>query len=480
MRTSILAVVALLAATSACDYAVHVADLRPDVGRADAGTLSETPMQGSEVVLFVEGTQILGEWLAYVDLDGDGMDDIVIPDRQSTDMPSRGGGLYVMYGRPLRLGGRVDLATEAVHVVGPAHAAYGNGVIPVRGDFDGDGREDLAVAVGYGDATSGTVHLIWGSTARLSGEPFIEDVATTLAGLPYFEGTSLASLGDLDGDGCDELSIGGESAGVLVVRGSSTRWASAPAQIATRFVTAAPGVVDGVRAADDLDGDGARDVIAVDQAGHFAIFYGPIALTGVHALEDAAATIEVSLNGPLIAVAADLDGDGIHDIAIADPHGGAPALDPHVLAAQVDVFLGTGRRFVGTYLADDAALRLSTGPDDANGVSISAGDANGDGRVDLLVGVPGFDGDGVPALGDAYLVSGPIVGGLLAHAAVHWPGHALPDFAPGVPVSELLGTAVALDGDFDGDGLADALISAPTNDIGARGEHRAYLSYGVR
>jgi len=56
-------VVLLFAATSACDYAVHEADLRPDGGRGDGGTLSETPVRGDEVELFVEGTQILGDSL---------------------------------------------------------------------------------------------------------------------------------------------------------------------------------------------------------------------------------------------------------------------------------------------------------------------------------------------------------------------------------------------------------------------------------
>ncbi len=461
MRKSIALVLAF-AACSACEYSLHVADIRPDTARPDGGSLASTPVAGDDVTLFATGTQVLDSSVLFADLDEDGLDDIVIADRGNSDAygtPFRGGGLYIVYGRAARIGPRFDLDAGAAHIIGPTHEAGGDGLIPVRGDFDGDGHPDLAIAVG-GEGGPGTLHVLYGAGTRLSGTMFIENVATTLTG-PDFFGETLGNVGDLDHDGCDELAVGGANIGAMVLRGSRVRWTSATA--ATVFSGTSYAMA---QSAGDLDADGELDVIVTHEDGNIGVFYGPIALSGTHAAPDATLALGGGGYWPGILAGVDLDQDGYADIA-------APDLDGSVGA--VTIFLGGPRQMVGTYVSGDAPLRLIAEPSTGGMLSISAGDADGDGHRDLLVGVPGTASGDVP-VGRAYRIPGPIVGGELAHAPVVWSGAQLTP--PWGPDGERLGNAVAQDGDFDGDGLADAIIAAPTSAVGAQGEHVVYLSYG--
>ncbi len=132
--------------------------------------------------------------------------------------------------------------------------------------------------------------------------------------------------------------------------------------------------------------------------------------------------------GHAVADAGDVDGDGARDVAIGAPHDGARA-------GRLLVFSGrTGERLLD--VAGEAGELL--------GWSIAGGgDLDGDGRGDLVVGAP-RTGSGA---GRAYAISG--ADGSRLH---RWEGASEQD---------AFGEAVAIPGDWDGDGRADAIVGAP-------------------
>jgi len=157
--------------------------------------------------------------------------------------------------------------------------------------------------------------------------------------------------------------------------------------------------------------------------------------------------------GSSIAVIDDVNGDGIDDILV-----GAPFNDERGNSA------GRATLYSG---ANDTVLRTLYGRSvgDQFGFSVaSAGDVNGDGRGDFIIGAPAFNGSGVDS-GRVYLYSG-------RNGAVlrMWNGRAAGD---------RFGRAVAGPGDVDGDGKPDVLIGAPFADPNGSASGSAYLYSGA-
>ena len=229
-----------------------------------------------------------------------------------------------------------------------------------------------------------------------------------------------------------------------------------------------------VAGAGDLDGDGHDDVLigagTVDghgaDSGAVYVVHGPIA--GAVDLADADAILlgEAAGDGAAVLVRSggDLDADGLADIVVGAPGndaGGADAGAVYVVTAAVS----------GTADVSAVGSRL-TGEDDGDqaGASVSvAGDVNGDGVDDLLVGAPYRDG-GATDTGWVYVVSGPVTGPLdLASAAGHLAGAYPYDQA---------GIAVDGAGDVNGDGYADLIIGAHRADEGGSNAGMAHVVVG--
>jgi hypothetical protein len=229
-----------------------------------------------------------------------------------------------------------------------------------------------------------------------------------------------------------------------------------------------------VAPAGDIDGDGLADVVltalwhdaaAVD-AGAVYLLRGPATpgatLDEAHAVllgEGAHDAAGVSATG-----AGDVDGDGFADLVI-----GADGHDlPRSNAGVAYVVFGP---IVGVHsLAEADAKLYGEGRGDLAGVSVAgAGDTNGDGFDDLLVGARYHDQAGVDA-GAAYLVRGPPLGSAsLGTADAKLLGEAPGDWA---------GITVAPAGDVDGDGLADLAVGAVYEDAGGADAGAVYLVRG--
>ena len=148
--------------------------------------------------------------------------------------------------------------------------------------------------------------------------------------------------------------------------------------------------------------------------------------------------------GTSLAAAGDVNGDGIQDVLVGTPNHGPGSEGP----------FNTGRAFVMNGKSDKVLLTLDDPTPQENarvGTSVaSLGDVNADGKPDFLVGVPGKDvGDEFSTVGVAYIYSG-------ADGSVI---RTLND--PAADEGARFGFAVAKAGDVDGDGVSDALIGAP-------------------
>ena len=188
----------------------------------------------------------------------------------------------------------------------------------------------------------------------------------------------------------------------------------------------------------DFDGDGYADILAGDQsvatfAGQLNVFRGGASGTSASAMPQLAGSDGASSEfGASVACAGDVNDDGYPDALIGAP--GATG------GGRVHVLFGAA-----TPLATGAVLSSTTANLFRSSVA-GAGDTNGDGYADVIVGSPGENGTS----GRAYLFHG-------APAATF--GTSQSAIAP-VNLHGLFGSAVAGPGDLDGDGDSDILVSA--------------------
>ncbi|MCI0589008.1 MAG: hypothetical protein L0323_19480 [Planctomycetes bacterium] len=261
-------------------------------------------------------------------------------------------------------------------------------------------------------------------------------------------GSSIADAGDLDGDGIPDLAVGAplaDPAG-LVDAGQARIFSGSNGLILRALNGGAPADRFGssLAAIGDLDGDGVEDLLVgapgadpggLADAGRATLFSGS---TGAALLvldgSSASDAFGTSVAGP-----GDLDGDGFPELFV-----GAPFASPGGVfaAGRAVVFSGNG---VGILFSFDG-----TNLQDRLGMAVAgAGDVNGDGVADLVVGAPSASLilSGIFGLGQAGVFSG-LDGSLLI------------SFTTTVGYSEL-GTAVAGAGDANADGYADVIVGAP-------------------
>jgi hypothetical protein len=315
-----------------------------------------------------------------------------------------------------QLSGTIDVSNADVIFQGMGGAGWS---VSSAGDFNGDGVDDLII--GAPDAApdltygAGESYLIYGSkTTALPGICHLYNADVIFQGIDGEDssGASVSSAGDFNGDGVDDLIIGARHAGKANAGESYLVYGSKTTPL----------------------------------SGTYNLSNADVIFQGINAWE---------LSGQPVASAGDVNGDGVGDVMI----GGS---DNTYL-----VYGSKTRPLSGTYSLSNADVIFNRG-----GAVSSAGDVNGDGADDVIIGSPLARPDGISDAGESYLVYGskttPLVGTYdLSNADVIFRGSEGGDFA---------GSSVSSAGDVNGDGVADLLLAA--QGAGEGGE--AYLLYGSK
>ncbi|SEM35424.1 FG-GAP and VCBS repeat-containing protein [Nonomuraea pusilla] len=347
--------VAAQAVTRGCGG--HPSDFDGD-GRPDLAVAApyDDRRAGSVTVLYGSGRQdrltqdgaepgdAFGSALAVGDFDGDGCADLAVgvsEEFAGARVPGADGNgvVEVFHGSPGGLAWKSGLALRR-----PSSDRFGASL--AAGDFDGDGRDELAVGA-PGHRTGGAVTVYWmkgrGPEQVTQGTRWVRQAA----GVTDQWGATLAA-GDFDGDGRDELAVGAPADSAPLDGQGSVTVLDVKAHAARRFTQATPGIAG---AAEKWDG------------------FGAALATG------------------------DFNGDGRDDLAVGVPGEGLSANQRAMDYGDgtVDVLYGSGGglRAAGSEAWSQRSLTGVPRYYDRFGAALAAGDFNGDGNDDLAIGVPG-------------------------------------------------------------------------------------------
>ncbi|MFN8549270.1 MAG: FG-GAP-like repeat-containing protein [Candidatus Eisenbacteria bacterium] len=281
-------------------------------------------------------------------------------------------------------------------------------------DVNGDGFADLIVsAPGYsnGQSSEGRVQLFLGSASGISTTvtwSFEPNVVAALAG------AALSSAGDVNADGRDDVLIG------------------------------APHFSNGQTA------EGAAYLFLGTASG--------LAATASWTVEGGSTNV---LFGDALANAGDVNGDGFADVLVSAPNMSAPEAGE----GRVNLYLGSSSGLAATPVRSYEGNQAAAGFGRSVG---TAGDVNGDGLADFLIGSPGMNGN-VPGEGKAFLFLGSSVSLPFAAQLSFESSQTSPEF----------GGAVATAGDVNGDGFSDLAVGATKFDGAATDDGAVFVYHGA-
>ena len=504
-------------------------------------------------------SEMLGASVSQADLDDDGMSDLIIG---ASGALGGVGSVFVVKG-VANPAANIDVTTltgaDGFRIDGLVAGDMLGASVSTAGDFNGDGVEDIVIAASNatvgGQGDTGSVFVIFGVTGGFNNATF--DL-TTLDGTNGFRldgrdfgdlfGSSVASVGDMNDDGFEDILVGASSAdpfGMItgeayLIFGSDEGFAAqqnvdvlTDDQIAliTNFdILDSGGFAAG--GGFDLNGDGLGDAIVgapnagpMDEGGALVVFgavtpfdpviegdlvieadqgqSGPITTADVmaderdaipsdllfHAVNIIGGFIEntgapgtpiqtftqADIDAGVIAFAKDaITENASFDLTATDKEGD--------VSAPVTVNVQTGILANSFKLADldgNNGFQLNgIAAADQSGLSVSdAGDINGDGFDDVIIGAPQANGGGLNDSGETYIVFG-AAGGFPAEIELSALDGTNGFRLSGTAAGDLSGGTVSAAGDINNDGIDDLLVGIRNADRPSFNEGEVVLLYG--
>ena len=454
-----------------------------------------------------------GSSVSVGDINGDGIADVIV------GAPGRGFGsnysAYVIFGRGSDdIPSASTVSTANLDPIAGFRMVVGEGyAVSYAGDFNGDGIGDFMVsAPSYGTNDQGATYVVFGNAGGTPNSQIRIDGGEAAGIVGDRSGYSVAALGDVNGDGFDDVLIGSPGAA------GDGRWASgvtyvvygnaSGANIDLANFNASEGfriigsefesIGHSVSAAGDVNGDGRMDLlIGVSTAGSDGnwlagstyLVYGSDSGADVD-LANLTPSQGVRFDGEFesesgfsVSAAGDVNGDGLADIIIGAPspssfpgQGGGSAFVVFGKTGGLsnmdlaNLGPGDGFRINGAAVGDEAGYSVS-----------SAGDFNGDGYGDLIIGAPYADPDGRTDAGSAYVIFGKASGfgdidlaNLSAADGFRIDGPSGVQGNLGFELPNHLGFSVAA-GDINDDGYSDVVVGTPGYSLV---EGATYVIYG--
>lgn len=377
------------------------------------------------------------------DVNGDGFGDLIIgaPEAKKNGDANGDavGAAYVVFGDDNGFGAMLDLdtldGTKGFRIEGSVTDGRLGHSVAGAGDVNGDGFDDVIVGSPNTNGGVGVSYVVFGKSASF-GPKF--DAATVngtngfaLSGaqLGEFSGTAVGAAGDVNGDGYSDVIVGAIGHDVL---------------------------------------DANNNVVSTDAGAAYVVYghngaFAPIQSLGTlgKAFSESGFRLEGVNDGDAAGVSVgaigDFNGDGFGDFVVgasdSDSQGKTNNGRAYVVYGKAaDMPLSQS---LGSISGTKGAQIVGVNANDFLGVSVKgAGDVNGDGLSDIVVGASGSDPNGSGS-GEAYVIygrTGTINGSLsVATADIR---------IQGVAAGDSLGSSVSGIGDFNGDGYGDLLVGA--------------------
>ncbi len=440
------------------------------------------------------------------DVNGDGYDDVIIgaPGFDFGNEYSAGQS-YVVFGKASGFDASIDLAdldgSNGFAINGVSAYDSSGAAVSSAGDINGDGFDDIIIGAPGFDLRPGRSYVVFGKASGFNASIDLADLngsnGFAIAG-NGFSGVSVSSAGDINGDGFDDIIIGGPYyAGTSTIVFGTSEF-DAILGLYNTFDGNNGFVIGGIDRYDslgssvsnagDVNGDGFDDIIIgargaspnnqhnQERAGQSYVVFGKAsgfdATFDLTTLNGSNGFVINGINrsdylGSPVSNAGDINGDGFGDLIINAPgrrksyviFGKASGFDARIDLAALDGSNG---------------FTISGAVSDAS----SAGDINGDGYDDLIISNSIASPNGQVAAGESYVIFGK-ASGFDATLDLATLDSSDGFVINGINAYDFSGSSVSSAGDVDGDGFADLIIGASGANLkGQYGAGESYVIFG--
>ncbi len=456
------------------------------------------------------------------DVNGDGFDDVIVGAPGASANGPYSGSSYVVFGKASGFSVTMDLSSldgdNGFRLDGVAEDDVSGRLVSNAGDVNGDGFDDVIVGAHLADPNgrySGSSYVVFGKASGFSATLELSSLDGSngfrLDGVAEgdFSSESVSSAGDVNGDGFDDLIVGasgadpnGYSSGSSYVVFGKASGFSATMDLSNLY-DGNGFRLDGVAAYDgsgsvsnagDVNGDGFNDLIVGALRAAPNGFFSGSSYVVFGKASGFSATMELSsldgsngfrldgvaegdFSGESVSNAGDVNGDGFDDLIV-----GAYRADPNGYSSGSSyVVFGKASGFSATMdlssLDGSNGFRLDGVPQNYSGGSVSnAGDVNGDGFDDVIVGAWHADPNG-DLSGSSYVVFGKASGFSATMNLSSLDGSS--GFRlDGVAAYDSSGFSVSSAGDVNGDGFDDLIVGAPGADVNGEESGSSYIIFG--